>query len=630
MQPRLRLRHGRPTRPSLELFGKTLELQKAKLGPDHPDTLQCMGELADSYAEAGQFHRALKLFGETLELKKLKFGPGHPKTLVTLENQTRCLADSGQLDRAEAAWDANIAARRQAQGDGHRDTLGSRLDLAEFDLARGRLDAAEAAERTLLDDCRARLGPDDSLTTRVTLALARVREARGDRDAAAALYHACARIGGEHATDHLTLAKAVAESGRSRLRAGDWPVAEARLREALAIRESEMPQHSADRRDPLAPGRGPAGRKKPAEAVPLLRSGYEAMARATAIPLVDRPRLAERSDRLIAAGELAGSRAEVDAWKAERARLAPEPRSRERGAEGEPAERPAGFFPIVDDELRRLAASAAVPRATAAFKRCYCSGRHEPPAGRRFTGFGRRAADRLWALARARLFQRLGEPRGDFSALRVQVLANSRIRTWDRLRPWGVETWPTGIPWSTTSSCGLSRPARLTNRTSLPISPPSAATWSSVVFDSLSRSDPMNDNRAWFGRRARVDSTAARGGGRGRDRRRARREVLLLEDRRLMTATIAVTSTADTGAGTLRDALEAADGYTVPVTIDFELATPATITPTAPLDLSNKAAPITIDGPGAGELDIHGNNATRVFEIVPTRWVALGPDNQRR
>jgi hypothetical protein len=64
------------------------------------------------------------------------------------------------------------------------------------------------------------------------------------------------------------------------------------------------------------------GRKQAAEAAPPLRSGYEGMAgAAAAIPLVDRPRLAEALDRLIAAGEAAGSQAEVAAWKAERAKL---------------------------------------------------------------------------------------------------------------------------------------------------------------------------------------------------------------------------------------------------------------------------------------------------------------------
>ena len=83
-----------------------------------------------------------------------------------------------------------------------------------------------------------------------------------------------------------------------------------------------MPQHwrTAEVRSLL--GGALLGQKKTAEAAPLLRSGYEGMARsAAAIPLVDRPRLAEALDRLIAAGEAAGTKAEVAAWKAERAKL---------------------------------------------------------------------------------------------------------------------------------------------------------------------------------------------------------------------------------------------------------------------------------------------------------------------
>ena len=149
-----------------------------------------------------------------------------------------------------------------------------------------------------------------------------MREARGDRDAAAPLYRAALESARKNPTDRETLATALAESGRSRLAAGDWTAAEALLREALAIREVEMPQHwlTAEVRSLL--GGALLGQKKTAEAAPLLRSGYEGMARsAAAIPLVDRPRLAEALDRLIAAGEAAGTKAELAAWKAERAKL---------------------------------------------------------------------------------------------------------------------------------------------------------------------------------------------------------------------------------------------------------------------------------------------------------------------
>jgi hypothetical protein len=149
-----------------------------------------------------------------------------------------------------------------------------------------------------------------------------VRQERGDRDAAAPLYRAALESARKNPTDRETLATALTESGRSRLAAGDWGAADGLLREALAIREVEKPRHwqTAEVRSLL--GGTLLGRNKAADAAPLLRSGYEGMARSTpTIPLVDRHRLAEALDRLIAAGEAAGTTAELAAWKAERAKL---------------------------------------------------------------------------------------------------------------------------------------------------------------------------------------------------------------------------------------------------------------------------------------------------------------------
>jgi serine/threonine protein kinase/uncharacterized protein HemY len=308
---------------ALKLREEALALTRSKLGPDHPHSFLCMINLANSYADTGQNERAMKLCEDTLALVRSKFGPDHPYTLANLEGQAHFLTNSGQLDRAGTILDEVIASRGRTQGDGHPETFRSRINRADLDLARGRLDAAEAATRAILDECGARLGTDDRLTIAAGMALSRVRVARGDSKAAAPLYQAALESARKNPTDRETLAAALTESGRSRLAAGDWTAAESLLREALAIRESEMPQHwrTAEARSLL--GGGLMGQKKTAEATPLLRSGYEGMARsAAAIPLVDRPRLAEALDRLIAAGEAAGTKAEVAAWKAERTKLA--------------------------------------------------------------------------------------------------------------------------------------------------------------------------------------------------------------------------------------------------------------------------------------------------------------------
>ena len=63
---------------AIKLHEETLALRRAKLGPDHPDTLRSMSILAESYADAGQTDRAMKLYEETLALQKAKLGPDHP------------------------------------------------------------------------------------------------------------------------------------------------------------------------------------------------------------------------------------------------------------------------------------------------------------------------------------------------------------------------------------------------------------------------------------------------------------------------------------------------------------------------------------------------------------------------
>ena len=55
---------------ALPLFEQTLELMKAKLGPEHPSTLASMNNLALAYQSAGRLAEALPLHEQTLKLTK--------------------------------------------------------------------------------------------------------------------------------------------------------------------------------------------------------------------------------------------------------------------------------------------------------------------------------------------------------------------------------------------------------------------------------------------------------------------------------------------------------------------------------------------------------------------------------
>ena len=126
----------------------------------------------------------------------------------------------------------------------------------------------------------------------------------------------------------------------------------------------------------------------------------------------------------------------------------------------------------------------------------------------------------------------------------------------------------------------------------------------------------MKNNLSGSRRRDRTDKS---GPVRGGPRRGLKLEVLALEDRQMLSMVIAVTSMADSGPGTLRAAVEAANTSTTPVEIDFDLTegeTAITLT-SGQLELTNTAVPVTIDGPGAASLAIDGDHNDRVFLIDP-------------
>ncbi|NTV51705.1 MAG: T9SS type A sorting domain-containing protein [Candidatus Firestonebacteria bacterium] len=79
---------------------------------------------------------------------------------------------------------------------------------------------------------------------------------------------------------------------------------------------------------------------------------------------------------------------------------------------------------------------------------------------------------------------------------------------------------------------------------------------------------------------------------------------------RASAATWTVTSTADSGAGTLRQQIANAGNGDI---IDFNLTYPATITLASTLAI-NKS--LTLAGPGAANLTVSGNNACRVFDLT--------------
>ena len=90
-------------------------------------------------------------------------------------------------------------------------------------------------------------------------------------------------------------------------------------------------------------------------------------------------------------------------------------------------------------------------------------------------------------------------------------------------------------------------------------------------------------------------------------------------------ATFNVTSLADSGAGSLRDAIGQANAAPGADTITFGVTGTITLASTIPI-----LGPLTIQGPGAASLSISGNDAVRIFSISDIALRQLPGDRRRR
>ena len=152
---------------ALALVEETLKSMKTKLGPDRPETLTLMNNLASAYQSAGRLREALPLFEETLKLQKAKLGPDHPATLNSMRNLAVAYMSVGRRQEALPLCEETFKLMRAKLGPDHPDTLNAMGSLASAYDSCGRLQEAVALNEETLKLQKAKLGPDhpDTLTT---------------------------------------------------------------------------------------------------------------------------------------------------------------------------------------------------------------------------------------------------------------------------------------------------------------------------------------------------------------------------------------------------------------------------------------------------------------------------------
>jgi serine/threonine protein kinase len=227
---------------ALQLREETLALRRRKLGPNHPDTLGSMNNLATSYDALGRHADALRLREETLELRKAKLGPDHADTLASLNN----LAISYRiLDRhAEAIklLEETLPRMKAKVGPGNPRTLACMHNLADSYHALDRDGEALPLYDATLAQAKDKLGENNPKTLLVTNNLAWSLATADDvkfRDPARAVELAAkaAQLSPMSPDFSSTL-------GVARYRAGDWKQAGVDLEKAIGLRSLDDPRNA--------------------------------------------------------------------------------------------------------------------------------------------------------------------------------------------------------------------------------------------------------------------------------------------------------------------------------------------------------------------------------------------------
>ncbi len=82
------------------------------LGPDHPDTLATMNDLALGLRDSGQIDRALALLEEVMARRRAKLNPGRPAPRIDQDDLAVGRRDDGRIDRATPLLKEELASGR--------------------------------------------------------------------------------------------------------------------------------------------------------------------------------------------------------------------------------------------------------------------------------------------------------------------------------------------------------------------------------------------------------------------------------------------------------------------------------------------------------------------------------------
>jgi tetratricopeptide (TPR) repeat protein len=204
---------------ALPLLRRALAVAERVLGPEHPDTLRSINNLAACMQTLGDAAGALSLYRRALEVRERVRGPEHPDTMVSVNNLAACMATLGDVAGALPMHRRTLQARERVLGPEHPDTLASMNNLALCMLALGDAAGSLPLHRRALEVRERVLGLEHPNTLGSVNNLALCMEALGDAAEALPLFRRALAVaervlGPEHPTTRIFRAN-VARASRA-------------------------------------------------------------------------------------------------------------------------------------------------------------------------------------------------------------------------------------------------------------------------------------------------------------------------------------------------------------------------------------------------------------------------------
>jgi eukaryotic-like serine/threonine-protein kinase len=166
---------------------RALDLRRRVLGPEHPDTLKSMNNLAALYELEAKYAQAEALDSQSLEIERRLLGSEHADTLKSMANLASVYFDEGKYAQAEALQRQTLEIKRRVLGADNPDTLRSASSLADVYWHDGKMAQAEELHSQTLEIKHRVLGAEHPSTLQSMSNLAAIYEEEGKYAQAEAL-----------------------------------------------------------------------------------------------------------------------------------------------------------------------------------------------------------------------------------------------------------------------------------------------------------------------------------------------------------------------------------------------------------------------------------------------------------